>query len=126
VTPAGVLTSVAGSQDTGHADGTGSAAQFRFPSEVAVGPGGLIYVAEGLAHRVRKIASGNVVSTLAGQHAVSGLVDGPRASALFREPSDIVRDSGGNLFVADWANNRIRKLVLATTTISTVAGTGVR
>ena len=64
----GTVDLLAGTAGTsGVADGTGNAAQFNFPHDVAVDSSGNVYVADTWNHTIRKITSGGVVSTFAGQ-----------------------------------------------------------
>jgi sugar lactone lactonase YvrE len=119
----GVVTTLAGSAGiSGSADGTATAARFS-------GPGGIttdginLFVADSGNHAIRKveIASG-AVTTLAGTAGTSGPTDGAGVTAQFNNPIGITTD-GTNLFVADTFNNTIRKVVIATGAVTTVAGT---
>ena len=123
ITPAGAVTTLAGQAGlSGRADGTGAAARFNGPSGLAVDTGGNLYVADTLNHTVRKVAAGGVVSTFAGAAGVSGSADGTGAAARFFGPQGLTADNSGNLFVADTNNHTIRQVVLATGTVTTVAG----
>ena len=122
VTPAGVVTTLAGSGTGSFADGTGAAAQFRNPTGVAVDGSGNVYVADWGNNRIRKITSAGVVSTLAGSGATN-FADGPGAVAAFRAPSGVAVDGSGNVYVADNFNHRIRKITSAGV-VSTLAGNG--
>ncbi len=110
ITPAGVVTTLAGSGSNGSADGTGAAASFYNPYGVAVDSAGNVYVGDQLNHRIRKIAPGGVVTTLAGSG--SGFADGTTETALFSQPNGVAVDSAGNVYVADANNNKIRKITL--------------
>jgi len=106
----------------GFTDSTGAAARFNNPQGIAT-DGTNLYVADTANHTIRKIviATGQV-TTVAGIAGSSGSTDGIGAGALFNGPSAIIRD-GTNLYVADTANHTIRKIVIATGQVTTVAGT---
>jgi sugar lactone lactonase YvrE len=122
ISPGRVVTTVAGSGSIGRADGAGWIASFSFPLGVAVDGTGTIYVADTDSHLIRKVSPSGVVTTLAGS-GEPGYQDGTGAAAAFRYPSAIAIDAAGNLFVSDWANNRIRK-VTAAGVVTTFAGSG--
>jgi sugar lactone lactonase YvrE len=111
ITPAGVVTTLAGTAGvTGGADGTGPAAQFETPFEVAVDNAGNVYVADVGNDTIRKVTPGGVVTTLAGMAGVSESADGTGSSARFAGPSAVAVDGAGNVYVADTGNNTIRKI----------------
>ena len=122
VTAAGVVSTLAGSGTYGYADGTGTAAQFYSPTGVEVDSAGTAYVADYSNHRIRKITAAGVVSTLAGG-GTGGYVDGTGTAARFYFPRDVAVDDAGTVCVADFGNNRIRK-VTAAGVVSTLAGSG--
>ena len=105
--------------------------QFAFPSGVAVDSLGNVYVADTKNHRIRKISSSGVVSTLAGNGLYhndreilrGGFRDGDFATE-FASPSGVAVDSLGNVYVADTKNHRIRK-ISSSGVVSTLAGNGV-
>ena len=110
ITPAGEVTTLAGSGTRGHQDATGTAAQFYFPFGVAVDSDGNLYVADTGNNRIRKITSEGVVSTFAGS-ATYGHKDGAGTTAAqFSFPTGIAVDLSGNLYVGDTGNQRIRKI----------------
>ena len=105
----------------GSADGTGSAARFN-PAVSAWGDGTNLYVADNGSHTIRKIViATGVVTTVSGSAGTAGSADGTGSSALFHFPYGIWGD-GTNLYVADKGNNTIRKIVLATGSVTTLAG----
>ncbi|MES2388905.1 MAG: hypothetical protein V4543_12960, partial [Bacteroidota bacterium] len=116
-----VVTSIAGSS-AGEADGTGAAAKFSNPRAICIDPSGNLVVADYSGHRIRKVTMAGVVTTIAGDTA--GFRDGPVATALFHNPTDVDYDAAGNLIVTDMANHRIRKITPAGI-VSTIAGAGV-
>ncbi len=123
ITPAGVVTTVAGlAGSSGPTDGTGSAARFDLPTGVAVASGGVIYVADSANNLIRKIASGGVVTTLAGTAGSAGSTNGTGTAAEFSSPNGVALDASGNLYVADTGNNAIRK-VTAAGVVTLFAGT---
>src|ERR1017187_2048500 len=122
VTPAGVVTTLAGNTvSSGSADGTGSAARFYQPTGVAVDSAGNVYVADARNNTVRKVTSAGVVTTLVGSAGSSGSVDGTGSAARFYQPTGVAVDSAGNVYVADAGNNTIRK-VMPAGVVTTLAG----
>lgn len=110
ITPAGVVTTLAGSSQ-GSVDGTGTAAKFNNPENIAVGIDGNVYVSDTYNHAIRKIvAATGVVTTVAGNANVVGYADGNDISALFFQPRGLASDTNGNLYVADSGNHAIRKI----------------
>lgn len=121
ITPAGVVTTFAGSGSAGFTNATGIAASFRFPNGIAIDTDGNLYVADRNNHSIRKITSAGVVSTLAGT-GTQGYVDGQGDTAKFNSPSGIAVDASGNVYVAD-ESHRIRKIT-PSGFVSTIAGIG--
>jgi sugar lactone lactonase YvrE len=122
ITPAGVVTTLAGTTGmTGSTDGTGAAARFATPNGVATDSASNIYVADTYNHTIRKITPGGVVSTLAGTAGMSGSADGTGAAARFNVPVGVATDSAGNVYVADSLNDIIRKIT-PTGVVTTLAG----
>ena len=123
VTLDGVVTTLAGQAgSSGGNDGTGQAARFSFPSDVAVDGSGNVFVADTLNHTIRKVSQSGAVSTLAGLAGSHGSTDGTGSSARFYGPEGLDFDSAGNLYVADTANHTIRMINAVTGTVRTVAG----
>lgn len=105
----GVVTTVAGADEIGFADGPGAQARFNTPLGIAVDSAGNLYVADTLNLRIRKITPAGVVSTIAGGGA-RGAADGAAAQASFNNPYGVAVDKAGNVFVADTLNGLIRKV----------------
>jgi sugar lactone lactonase YvrE len=110
VSPAGVVSTWAGTGTEGFTNGPADAAQFSFPTGVAVDAGGTVYVSDTGNMVIRKITPDRIVSKLAGQVGWSnrGYVDGAPDDARFSTPLDLALDGAGNLLVADHDNNAIR------------------
>ncbi|HZQ46792.1 MAG TPA: protein kinase, partial [Verrucomicrobiae bacterium] len=105
----------------GSVDGVGTNAQFNVPSAVALDGLGNVYVADTANNTIRRITPDGTVSTLAGLAGSSGNTDGSSSSARFLAPFGIAADNAGNVYVADTANNTIRKIT-PTGVVSTLAG----
>ena len=111
ITPGGSVSTLAGlAGSTGSADGTGSDARFTSLTSVAVDAAGNVYVADQRNSVVRKINPFGVVTTLAGTAGQDGSADGTGAAARFNRNHGITVDTAGNLYVADSANQTIRKI----------------
>lgn len=119
----GVVTTFAGSASfAGSLDGNGIAARLNKPTGMAVDVVGNIYVADSGNHTIRKITPEGIVTTIAGTTGVAGSIDGTGLSALFRSPSALAVTTTGLLYIADTENFTIRKMVLSTGRVTTVAG----
>jgi len=124
VTPAGVVTTLAGTAGTaGSADGTGTAAQFNGPGGVAVDKNGNIYVADTGNHTIRVVTSTGGVTTLAGNPLVSDTANGTGGLANFITPHGVAVDNAGNILVADEDSQTIR-MVTPAGVVTTLAGLG--
>jgi hypothetical protein len=87
ITPAGVVTTLAGTAKmSGSTDGSGAAARFSGPWNVATDGAGNVYVADTFNYTIRKITPAGVVTTLAGTAKMSGSTDGSGAAARFNQP----------------------------------------
>ena len=106
ITPNGQVSTFAGSGTPGNTDGSAAVAQFIYVSDIVIDAKGNLYVTDD--NRIRKISQLGVVSTIAGSDA--GYADGDGASAKFDSPTGLGIDAQGNIYVADAANNRIRKI----------------
>ena len=131
----GYISTAAGHGGLG-SSGNGSAvgqAQITAPSGVAVDPSGNIYIADSASNTIRRVAAGTgAVATYAGRattgsatgFAMRGYAgdNGPALNAEFNHPSALALDSSNNLYVADQANNVIRRISASTGLVTTVAG----
>lgn len=121
----GNVSTVAGSTTAGDQDGPTTSAQFRSPHGVLRAPDGGIYVSEGIGNRIRYISTTSAVTTIAGStSAVGGLVDGQGTSARFSNPVFMTFDPVGNLVVADYNNNAVRRVTPAGLVSTLVGGIG--
>ena len=127
ITPAGDVTTIAGTADVvGSADGTGAAASFNSPRGIAADANDNLYVSDYGNYTIRKITSGGVVTTLAGTAGAPitfGNGDGTGAAARFSGPAGVATDSAGNVFVSDINGSTIRKVTPAGV-VTTFAGNG--
>jgi sugar lactone lactonase YvrE len=107
-------------------DGPVAQAQFLNPSGLAVDAQGNVYIADTDNHRIRKLDTSDIVTTVAGSpnfFQMGGYVDGAGDKARFNAPSGVTVDAAGRIFVADSGNHRIRRID-PNGTVSTVAGSG--
>ncbi|QKJ29379.1 VCBS repeat-containing protein [Mucilaginibacter mali] len=103
-----------------NAQGTPASVRFDRPYGITIDPAGNIYFTENNLSSVRKISTTGDVSTLAGGRG-QGFANGTGTAALFNSPYGIATDAGGNVYVADYQNNSIRKIT-STGVVTTLAG----
>ena len=118
-----MITTVAGNGIRGYSGDNGPAtnAQLNDPQGVAIDAAGNLYIVDGGNYRIRKVSNG-VITTVAGNGTAGYGGDGGPATSAQLSPSDVAVDSAGNLFMADYLNNRIRKVSSeGTTPLATVS-----
>lgn len=122
ITPAGMVSTLAGNGSSGFTNGTGSSATFSSPSWIDIDPTtGDLYVVDVLNECIRKVTQAGIVTTFAGT-GVAGYQDGPVATAQFNALAGLAVAPNGDIYVADRNNVRIRKI--SGGIVSTVAGNG--
>jgi sugar lactone lactonase YvrE len=109
ISPSGVVTTLAGNTVRGSLNGNGPAATFSHPAGITIDPKGNIYVADVENNKIRKITPDAVVSVFAGS-GMRGSENGRDTTASFYRPYGVVADKSGNIYVADYLNNVIRKI----------------
>jgi sugar lactone lactonase YvrE len=122
ITPAAVVTTLAGNGTVGNQNGTGTAATFNQPVGLAVDASGNVFIADFINHLIRKITPAGVVTTFAG-NGTAALVDGTGTGASFNGPFALAFDAAGNLVVADYLNHAVRKIT-PSGVVTTIAGNG--
>ncbi len=110
---------VTGTGTSGYADGPLDSAKFNTPNSIVIDGAGNLFITDRNNQKVRKISASGIVSTIAG--STFGFADGEGPTAQFRNPGGISMDGQGNLYIADWDNNRIRKIT-PDNFVSTYAG----
>ncbi len=126
VSTTGVITTLAGNGIKGYAGdgGAATAAELNTPTDVAIDTEGNLYITDFSNSRIRKVNTLGIISTFAGTGIAGFSGDGGLASvAELQYPMSITIDVTGNLYIADHANFRIRK-INTSGIITTIAGTG--
>jgi len=123
-----VITTVAGNDTQGFSGdgGPATSAELHLPTGVALDSSENLFIADWGNNRIRRVdAVTQVISTVAGNGSQGFSGDGgPATSAELCAPYGVAVDSSGNLFIADYCNNCIRRVDAVTQVISTVAGNG--
>jgi len=104
----GIVSTITGST-MGFKDGNTNSALFNYPKGIAISNDNTLYVADTYNHRIRKISTNGIVSTIAG--STEGFMDGNARNSLFNLPYEIAISSDGTLYVSDTYNHRIRKIL---------------
>jgi sugar lactone lactonase YvrE len=128
VSTGGTVTTLAGTGTASFSGDSGPAvsAALNYPSGVAVDSAGNVYIADTYNYRVRKVSTGGIISTFAGNGAFRYAGDaGAATGAQLSSPYAVVGDAAGNLYIADTYNHRIRKFTVGGAII-TIAGTGAQ
>jgi len=126
VNTSGIITTIAGTGTAGYSGdgGAATAARIDGPYGVAIDSSGNMYIADTNNHRIRKVNTSGIITTVAGTGTAGYSGDGGAATAArIYSPYGVTIDSTGNMYIADGTDNRIRK-VNSSGIISTVAGTG--
>jgi hypothetical protein len=115
VSPAGIVSVVAGTGKAGDSDdgGPATATELTAPQQLAVDSAGNLFFTETTSHRVRKVSADGILSTVVGgpDHVGFGGDGGPAAEAKIYNPTAITLDGQGNLHFMDLVNRRIRKVI---------------
>ncbi|MFZ6655710.1 NHL repeat-containing protein [Undibacterium sp. TJN19] len=109
ISPAGLVSTLAGNGKPGARDGAAAKAQFNGPIGIAVDKTGNVFVADTYNDSIRKISPDGQVTTIAGG-SQAGYQDGAALSALFDTPTGIAIDTKGDLLIADSKNDVLRRL----------------
>jgi len=121
----GTVAGIPSSCTYGGDGGPATSANLYYPAGVAVDSSNNLYIADNYNHIIRKV-SGGTITTVAGTPQTPGYSGdgGPATSAKLTSPQDMKVDSAGNIYIADYNNQRIRKVSAASGNITTVAGNG--
>lgn len=104
-----IVYTIAGTGVGGYSNGFGPASKFDFPSDVAVGKDGTIYITDQFNYRVRKLATDDVVYPFAG-NGIKGNTNGNAAGASFGDLVSIIMDANGDLYVLDDSYAQVKKI----------------
>jgi hypothetical protein len=126
VSPAGIITTVAGTGTAGFLGdgGPATAARLNCPHGLAVAADGTLYITDLFNNRVRRVSPTGIITTFAGTGTAGFLGDGgPATAARINNTRNIALGPDGSLYLADYSNHRVRRIA-PDGTITTVAGTG--
>jgi sugar lactone lactonase YvrE len=124
ISPAGVVSTLAGNGTQGFVDGTGSIAAFNYPTGLTISSSGNVYVADSGNNAIRMVTPSGVVSTVAGGGPANpGSVNGIGTAATFNTPTAVAIDTAGNLYVAETNQYAVRKIAPGAV-VTTLAGGG--
>jgi len=127
IDPKGIITTVAGVGTAGFSGdgGPAAAAQLNLPYGLAVDPNGYLYIADLGNNRVRRVSPAGTIDTYAGRDGQGSSGDGgPATSAQMLSPRNLALDSAGNLYIAEFAGHRVRR-VTPDGLMATFAGDGI-
>ncbi|GGH05959.1 hypothetical protein FAZ19_04465 [Sphingobacterium alkalisoli] len=97
---------------SGHRDGPIEDAVFNYPKDIKFDNDGNMFVADYGNHCIRMVSADGIVTTVAGQPGVSGYKDGGPIESMFNNPWGVAVNEDGDIYIADYGNSRIRKLVI--------------
>lgn len=122
----GTVSTLAGAGTSGHNDATGTAATFNNPLTMVGDASGNLYVCDFANNCIREVTPAGVVTTFAGSTGTtSGNVNATGTAARFNGPNAVAIDAAGNLYVADYNNNSIRKITVPGAVVTTLSITGL-
>jgi uncharacterized protein (TIGR03437 family) len=127
VSPAGIISTVAGNGSYGATGDGGQAtnASFSDVTDIALDAAGNLYIADASNHRIRKVTPGGIVTTVAGTGVQGSSGDGGLAiDATLNRPISVALDAAGNLYICDSSNHNVRRVSLASGMIAPYAGNG--
>ena len=114
ISPDGTITTLAGGEEPGFADGRGEAARFSNPTGMAMGPDGRLYVADACNDSIRCVDRNGNVSTVAGRPTEEGAeresIDGDLTVARFNSPYAVAVASDGTIYVGEEDGERVRQI----------------
>ncbi len=125
VSPLGTITTLAGGGNALGDNGPATSAKLAYPANLAVDAASNVFISDYKDHRVRKVSPAGTITTVAGTGQAGFSGDGGQATAaMLNGPSGVTVDPAGYLYINEFDGNRIRKVILQSGIISTVAGTG--
>ena len=122
----GIISTYCGTGSEGYSNGVASSAQLKYPNGLAMDSFGHLYIGDHWNHAIRKInTTSNIITTIAGDGTSGSSGDnGDASSALLNNPIGVALDTSNNVYIADYGNNKIRKITISTGLITTIAGNG--